>query len=152
VQRGDAAKVEPHATAALEWQQLQVRLQSPGDLERLEQQLQPLLQGEPGQHLLLLEQSGSLSLEGHQRYAQLLERLEAQLLRLKRRGVIERNPDSSELEELICRTDDPLIARVAAGLHSELQQADEAADPQQRQLLQLALAELHRAAGAVTCA
>ena len=152
VQRGGAAVAEPQATAALEWQQLQVRLQGPGDLERLEQQLEPLLQGEPGQHLLLLEQSGSLSLEGHQRYQQLLERLEAQLLRLKRRGAIEQSPDPRELEELIYRADDPLIARVAAGLQAELQQAEDTADPQQRQLLQLALAELHRAAGAVTCA
>ena len=151
VRRGDAPRVEAHATAALEWQQLQVRLQSPGDLERLEQQLEPLLQAEPGQQLLLLEQNGSLSLEEHQRYAELLERLEAQLLRLKRRGVIEQSPDPSELQELINRADDPLIARVAAGLQAELQQAEESADPQQRQLLQLALAELHRAAGAVTC-
>ena len=151
VRRGDAPRVEAHATAALEWQQLQVRLQSPGDLERLEQQLEPLLQAEPGQQLLLLEQNGSLSLEEHQRYAELLERLEAQLLRLKRRGVIEQSPDPSELQELSNRADDPLIARVAAGLQAELQQAEEAANPQQRQLLQLALAELHRAAGAVTC-
>jgi hypothetical protein len=128
-----------------------VRLQSPGDLERLEQQLEPLLQAEPGQQLLLLEQNGSLSLEEHQRYAELLERLEAQLLRLKRRGVIEQSPDPSELQELINRADDPLISRVAASLQSELQQAEESADPLQRQLLQLALAELHRAAGAVTC-
>lgn len=78
-------------------------------------------------------------------------RLEAQLLRLKRRGVIEQSPDPSELQELINRADDPLIARVAAGLQAELQQAEATADPQQRQLLQLALAELHRAAGAVTC-
>lgn len=151
VRRGDAPRVEAHGTAALKWQQLQVRLQSPGDLERLEQQLEPLLQAEPGQQLLLLEQNGSLNLEEHQRYAELLERLEAQLLRLKRRGVIEQSPAPSELQELINRADDPLIARVAAGLQAELQQAEESADPQQRQLLQLALAELHRAAGAVTC-
>jgi DNA repair exonuclease SbcCD nuclease subunit len=152
VQRGAPALVEPHPTATLEWRQLHVRLQGPGHLERLEQQLEPLLQGEPGQHLLLLEQSGSLNLEGHRRYEQLLERLEAQLLRLKRRGVIEQSPDPSELEALIYRADDPLIARVAAGLQAELQQAEHTADPHQRQLLQLALAELHRAAGAATCA
>ena len=151
VERAGSISVVPQPTAAWNWQQLQAALLSPQDLEQLERRLEPLLAAEPGQQLLLLEQSGSLSLEAHQRYAQLLERLEAQLLRLKRRGVIEQSPDPAELEQLLQRAEDPLIARVANGLKIELEQAATAEDPHKRRLLQLAMAELHRAVGAMPC-
>ncbi len=128
-------------------------LQGSEDLERLEAQLEPLLRAEPGQQLLLLEQRGSLSLEAHQRYRELLERLEAQLLRLKQRGTIEQAPDEDELAQLRERAEDPLIARVAAELQSELEQAGAEEQAEQRRLLQQALAELHRAvAGVGECA
>ena len=152
VERGGNASVVAHPTAALHWQQVQAALRGPEDLEQLERRLEPLLAAEPGQQLLLLEQSGSLNLEAHQRYEQLLERLEAQLLRLKRRGRIDQSPDPSELEQLTQRAEDPLIARVAAGLQAELEHPAAADDPGQRRLLQLALAELHRAVGVVPCA
>jgi len=152
VQRGEAPLVEPLPTAALDWRQLSANLNTADDLERLERQLQPLLEAEPGQQLLLLEQNGSLSLEAHQRYEQLLERLDAQLLRLKRRGRIEQHPAPEELDLLLQRAEDPLIARVAAELKAELEKAADHQDPEQRQVLQLALAELHRAAGVAGCA
>ena len=152
VERGGNASVVAHPTAALHWQQVQAALRGPEDLEQLERRLEPILAAEPGQQLLLLEQSGSLNLEAHQRYEQLLERLEAQLLRLKRRGRIDQSPDPSELEQLTQRAEDPLIARVAAGLQGELEHPAAADDPGQRRLLQLALAELHRAVGVVPCA
>ena len=152
VQRGEAPMVEPLPTAALDWRQLSANLNTADDLERLERQLQPLLEAEPGQQLLLLEQNGSLSLEAHQRYEQLLERLDAQLLRLKRRGRIEQHPAPEELDLLLQRAEDPLIARVAAELKAELEKAADHQDPEQRQVLQLALAELHRAAGVAGCA
>ena len=152
VERGGHSCVLAHPTAALHWQQVQAALRGPKDLEQLERRLESLLAAEPGQQLLLLEQSGSLNLEAHQRYEQLLERLEAQLLRLKRRGRIEQSPDPAELEQLIQRAEDPLIARVAAGLQAELENPHAADDEGQRRLLQLALAELHRAVGGVPCA
>ena len=102
--------------------------------------------------MLLLEQSGSLSLEAHQRYERLLERLDAQLLRLKRRGRIEQQPAPEELGLLRQRAEDPLIARVAGELQEELEQATANNDSEQRQVLQLALAELQRAVGAAECA
>jgi hypothetical protein len=129
----------------LQWHATAVRLSSDAELERFEAQLQTLLGDEPGQHLLLLEESGSLSLEGHRRYDALIERLEAQLLRLKRRGRCAQAPDPSELKALSQRPSDPLIANVAHRLQSEL--ADSALLEERRELLQLALAELHRCAG-----
>ncbi|MEY3544835.1 MAG: hypothetical protein RLZZ247_992 [Cyanobacteriota bacterium] len=151
LKRGALPTVQPLATAALVWHELQATLHGLKDLERLERQLEPLLQAEPGSQLLLLEQRGSLNLASHERYDQLLERLEAQLLRLKRRGQIEQQPDPAELEPLLQRAEDPLIARVAGELNAELLEAAGDDDPQRRQLLQLTLAELHRAAGAVPC-
>jgi len=71
---------------------------------------------------------------------------------LKRRGRIEQHADPEELELLLQRAEDPLIANVAGGIQAELAQATLTGDDAQRQLLQLALAELHRAAGAAGCA
>ena len=71
---------------------------------------------------------------------------------MKRRGRIEQQANPEELELLLQRSEDPLIASVAGGIQAELSQATLAGDNVQRQLLQLALAELHRAAGAAGCA
>lgn len=148
-QRGQLPAVQPRPTACLRWLPLRVELQSSADVERLERQLEQLLGDEPGQQLLLLEEQGSLSLEGHRRYDALLERWEAQLLRLKRRGRCGTSPDAQELAELCGRSDDPLIARVASDLQQELSTSS---DPDDTAVLQLALAELHRCLRAEPCA
>ena len=145
VERGRPPQVTPLPTAALQWHTTAVHLSGDDELEHFEATLQTLLGDEPGRHLLLLEESGSLSLEGHRRYDALLERLEAQLLRLKRRGRCAQTPDPSELRALSQRPSDPLIANVAQRLQSELE--DSALVEERRELLQLALAELHRCAG-----
>ena len=149
-QRGQLPQVQALPTASLQWLQHRAELHSLADLERLERQLEQQLGDEPGQQLLLLEESGSLSLEGHQRYQQLLERLEAQLLRLKRRGHIGTSPDPAELAQLTGRAEDPLIARVAADLQQHLSSGS--GDPDSIALVQQALAELHRCVGAQACA
>ena len=145
VERGSLPQVTPLPTAALQWHTTAIHLISDDELARLEATLQTLLGDEPGRHLLLMEESGSLSLEGHRRYDALLERLEAQLLRLKRRGRCAQAPGPSELQALSQRPSDPLIANVAQRLQSELE--DSALVEERRELLQLALAELHRCTG-----
>lgn len=154
-ERGAPPRVEPLPTGQLRWLPLRVHFGNDNDLARFELQLEQLLGDALGQDLLLLEESGSLSLEGHRRYEALLERLEAQLLRLKRRGRCVEAPGQAELAELTGRPGDPLIARVAAGLQADLlaaaesaAQADAAAasegpdDPPA--LIRRALGELHR--------
>jgi DNA repair exonuclease SbcCD nuclease subunit len=141
LERGSPPQVEPLATGALGWHPLTAALHAEGDLERLEQQLEALLAGRVGCDLVLLEQSGSLGLEAHRRYAALLERLEAQLLRLKRRGHCAEAPGEAEVTALTARPGDPLISQVAAALQQELA----AAGPDSQEPLQRALAELHRA-------
>ena len=145
VERGALPQVTPLPTAALQWHTTAVHLSGDDELARLEATLQTLLGDEPGRHLLLMEESGSLSLEGHRRYDALLERLEAQLLRLKRRGRCAQAPGPSELQAHSQRPSDPLIAKVAQRLQSELE--DSALVEERRELLQLALAELHRCTG-----
>ena len=149
VERGSLPRVTPLPTGALRWVPLQVQLQTSDDLERLERQLAEELGEEPGQQLLLLEESGSLNLEDHRRYDALLQRLEAQLLRLKRRGHCGLAPDAAELSSLTGRAGDPLIVRVAAALQTELEGCG---DERQRTLLQLALAELQRSLEVDACA
>ena len=145
VKRGGLPQVQPLGTGALHWIQQRVEFRQPQDLERLEVLLQEQLGDEPGQHLLLLEESGSINVDAYQRYGALLERLEAQLLRLKRRGRCGLTADAGTLDQLTGRADDPLIASVARGLQADL--ANEATSADQRALLQQALAELHRCVG-----
>ena len=138
--RGVVPQVSPLATGALNWHPLRIQLQQDSDLERLEAQLERLLGGRIGSDLLLLEVGGSLSLAGHRRYAELLERLDAQLLRLKLRGRCEAAPGEAELAELTQRPGDPLVARVAQELHRCLNTPGDA-DPT---VVRLALSELHQ--------
>jgi DNA repair exonuclease SbcCD nuclease subunit len=145
VSRGGLPAVSPVDTGSLHWIQQRVEFREDEDLQRLERNLKEQLGDEPGQHLLLLEESGSLSFEAHRRYEALIERLEAQLLRLKRRGRCGLTPDAAELDQLTGRADDPLITSVARRLQMDLE-STETTDPQ-RALLQQALAELHRCVG-----
>lgn len=155
LRRGQPPVVEPLPTGILGWHPLQAALHGPADLERLERQLAALLAERVGCDLVLLEQSGSLSLADHDRYAALLERLEAQLLRLKRRGRCAEAPGPEEIEALTRRPGDPLISQVAAGLQralaTELAATEPVAsmpaarEPAGAAHLQQALAALHRA-------
>jgi hypothetical protein len=144
LRRGLQPAVEPLTTGTLGWHPVQASLHSDADLERLERELEALLGDRVGRDLVLLEQRGSLSLEAHRRYDALLERLEAQLLRLKRRGHCSEAPGEAELEALTRRPGDPLIAQVAAALQQELGSAA-AGDADAQEPLRRALAELHRA-------
>ena len=150
-ERGALPQVQPLPTGVLGWHPLRFHCGGDADLERLEQQLDHLLKGRVGQDLLLLELSGSLSLDGQDRLERLMERLDAQLLRLKRRGTCATCPSAEELAALVSRPADPLISRVAGSLRQQLERSEAApagplssATPEV-ETLQRALVELHRA-------
>ena len=152
LRRGEQPKLQPLATGSLGWHPLRFSFQADSDLDRLEEQLESLLNGRIGADLLLLEVSGSLSLAGHRCYEGLLERLDAQLLRLKLRGRCDAAPGSEELAQLTQRPGDPLIAQVATHLAAMLQSSgsDPGTDPQinpakDPATARLALNELYRA-------
>jgi DNA repair exonuclease SbcCD nuclease subunit len=128
------------ATGGIQWHQLQHRFNSDDDLERLEQLLRDLIGPRSNQDLLLLELDGSLSLAAAARLQELLQRLEARLLRVKRRDRTTVAPDAGELRQLTERAGDPLVARVAARLQELAAQGEE-----QGELARMGLRELHRA-------
>ena len=138
--RGVMPEVFPVATGGIQWHQLQHRFNSDADLERLEQLLRDLIGARSNQDLLLLELDGSLSLAAAARLQELLERLEARLLRLKRRDRTRVAPDTAELRQLTERASEPLVARVARRLQDLVEQGEE-----QGELARMGLRELHRA-------
>jgi DNA repair exonuclease SbcCD nuclease subunit len=138
--RGSDPGVFPARTGGIQWHQLQHRFTSDEDLERLEQLLRDLIGPRSNQDLLLLELDGSLSLAAASRLQELLQRLEARLLRLKRRDRTSVAPDADELRQLTERGGDPLVARVASRLQALADQGDE-----QGELARMGLRELHRA-------
>ena len=146
--RGAMSEVFPVATGGIQWHQLQHRFNSDEDLERLEQLLRDLIGPRSNQDLLLLELDGSLSLSAAARLQELLQRLEARLLRLKRRDRTSVAPDAFELRQLTERAGDPLVAKVALRLQELLAQGDadsDVAGDGQSELARMALRELHRA-------
>ena len=146
--RGAMSEVFPVATGGIQWHQLQHRFNSDEDLERLEQLLRDLIGTRSNQDLLLLELDGSLSLSAAARLQELLQRLEARLLRLKRRDRTSVAPDAFELRQLTERAGDPLVAKVALRLQELVAQGDadsDGAGDGQSDLARMALRELHRA-------
>jgi DNA repair exonuclease SbcCD nuclease subunit len=138
LERGKPPQVRVEPTGMAGWHQLQHRFQGDGDLERLELALQRCLGGRSGSDLLLLELEGNLSLEASTRLNDLLERLEARLLRLKLRNSTTLAPSEAELAELVQRPGDPLVARVGLILQEQSQNTTAEA-----QLARLALRELY---------
>ena len=138
LQRGAPPRVTEQPCGAVGWHPLQVTLNGDADLNSLEQQVEALLGGRVGADLLLLELSGLLSINGQQRLDRLLQRWDAQLLRLKRRGQVGLSADAAELEELAQQTDAPLVAAVARQLQQQLGAGDHDGT------LAQALLELHR--------
>ena len=141
LRRGEPPRVEPVATGRCRWHNLSMHFHGDDDLLRFSQELEALLGGRVARDLLRLEVGGSLSLAGHRRYEQLLEDLRRRLLRLRLKGECLPAPEAEELEALVARAEDPLIARVAAQLR---QRISAEADPDATALARTALAELFR--------
>ncbi|MBM5804012.1 MAG: DNA repair exonuclease [Cyanobacteria bacterium K_DeepCast_35m_m2_155] len=141
LQRGALPLVRPHSTGTAGWHALQMALSSDTDLQQLERQLDQMLSGRVGLDLLLLELEGTLSIGAQQQLEALLQRFEAQLLRLKRRGTVGISPEAAELQALGQLREAPLVAAVVRQLQQQLQDADQS---EQRALLSEALLELHR--------
>jgi DNA repair exonuclease SbcCD nuclease subunit len=141
VSRGARPEVFPMPTGGIRWHQIAHRFNSDADLERLEQLLRDAIGPRSNEDLLLLELEGSLSLAAAGRLQNLLQRLEARLLRLKRRDHTRVAPDAAELRQLTRRSGDPLVARVA----QRLQQLIESGPEDTAELARMGLRELHRA-------
>ena len=143
LRRGQQPVIHPHATGICRWHGLRFSLGGDGDLPRLEHQVDQLLAGRVGLDLLLLELDGVLSIGGQQQLEELLQRWQAQLLRLKRRGSVGISADDRDLQELGALAEAPLVAAVVRQLQQRLG-AKPDQPPAQQQLVCQALLELHR--------
>ena len=139
LERGSLPVVEVVSTGQLRWHHLCHRCNGDRDVMALQTLLQRLLASRSGEDLLLLELDGQLSLTASRLLADLLETLEARLLRLKLRNRLQTIADEKETADLTGRASDPLVARVAAALQERLTTNS---DPEQVLLAQMALQEL----------
>jgi hypothetical protein len=139
-ERGSLPEVFPVPTGGIRWHQIEHRFSSDDDLERLERRLRDAIGPRSNEDLLLLELEGSLSLAAASRLQDLLQRLEARLLRLKLRDQTRVAPDPAELRQLTERAGDPLVARVAQRLQRLVEAGEE-----EGERARMALRELHRA-------
>ena len=139
LERGARPVVEVAKTGQLRWHHLCHRCNGDPDVKALKSLLQRQLASRSGEDLMLLELDGQLSLTANRLLTDLLESLEARLLRLKLRNRLRIIADESETADLTSRASDPLVARVAAALQ-ERSKTD--SDPEQVLLAQMALQEL----------
>tara|TARA_B100000614_G_scaffold20106_1_gene16195 strand:+ start:1066 stop:2283 length:1218 start_codon:yes stop_codon:yes gene_type:complete len=135
--RGRPPQVVPHPTGRLRWHRITMSLNGDADLVRLEQQIAESVGRRVGRDLMRLELNGQLGVKGHLQLQDRLGVLSEQLLHLRLRGRIRRQPTAQERDQLLQRMDSPLVSSIAEGLQEELQNS---ADP----LIEQALIELHR--------
>lgn len=141
VERNGTSHVTPRSTAALRWHVVAHRFNTDDDLRLLQEGMDALLGGRAGMDLLLLELTGSLSLEAAGRLEEWLRVTESRLLRLKLRDASTVAPDENELRELTQRGGDPLVARVAARLKERMGEPGE-----EGEVARMALRELYAVA------
>jgi DNA repair exonuclease SbcCD nuclease subunit len=143
IQRGQLPQVQTMPTGRIQWHNISFCFNSDADLDRFEREVEALTAARVARDLLRVQVSGSLSLAGHRRYDQFMGDLGNRLLRLRLKGECQQAPEAAELEQLIGRVEDPLIARVAAELQRRLSQAEEI-DSEKAAITRVALCELFR--------
>ncbi len=140
VQRGGIPQVAKSATANLQWNELVFDFADDTALNELEDRLAALLGQRANEDLLRLTLTGSVGIEASNRLEQVLESLDARLLRLKLANQTLITPTEEEIQALTQRGLDPLIANVAREL---VEQSD--GDDEDAQVARVALRELHAA-------
>lgn len=140
VQRGAPLQVDKTPTAKLKWEELVFDIADDTALTTLEERLASLAGRRANEDLLRLTLTGSVGIEASTRLDQILESLEARVLRLKMANQIRIAPSEAEIEALTQRASDPLIASVAGKLVEQSDGEDETC-----LIARVALRELHAA-------
>ncbi len=138
VQRGGIPQVIKSATAKLRWSELVFDCADDTALNKLEDRLVGLLGQRANEDLLRLVLTGSIGIAASHRLEQILESLDARLLRLKLANQTRIAPTEKEIQALTQRRSDPLIANVARQL-VELS----GGDGDDVEVARIALRELH---------
>lgn len=140
VQRAGIPQIAKSAMASLQWNELVFDFADDTALNELEDRLAALLGQRANEDLLRLTLTGSVGIEASNRLEQVLESLNARLLRLKLVNQTLIAPTEKEMQDLTQRGADPLIANVARQL---VKQSDD--DNEDAQVARVALRELHAA-------
>lgn len=140
VSRSQAPQVERIPIGRFAWKELIFRLSEDSSLDQLASRIDELTGRNGDEHLLRLVLEGSLGIDASARLEKLLESWESRLVRLKLDSRVTIAPSDEEIAHLTRRSDDPLIATVAAELVARSQ-----GDTQDATIARLALRELHAA-------
>lgn len=138
VERGRTPTVEKISTGRLTWRVLSFDLADDPAVGDLERRLNALLAQRADENLLRLTVSGAVGLEASARLDEVLESLDARLLRLKLEDLTVVAPTDEEIQALTEGGADPLIGRVAAQLIAQA-----AGDGEEAAIARVALRELH---------
>ena len=130
--------VAAHRTASLRWNELAFDFADDTALNEFDNRLTALLGQRANEDLLRLNLTGSIGIEAATRLDQILESLEARLLRLKLLNQTRVAPTEAEIDALTKRSSDPLVASVAGALVARAEGNGDAADT-----ARIALRELH---------
>ena len=140
VQRGRPLQIDKMPTAKLKWNELVFDIADDTSLTALEERLTSLVGQRANEDLLRLTLTGSVGIEASTQLDQILESLEARILRLKMANQIRIAPTEAEIDALTQRASDPLITNVAAKLVDQSDGEDEGG-----RIARIALRELHAA-------
>lgn len=140
VERGSMPRVEKARTGRLTWRVLSFDLADDSAITDFEGRLATLLGQRANEDLLRLTLSGTVGLEASTRLDEVVESLEARLLRLKLEDLTVVAPTDEEVQLLTENGTDPLIARVATRLIAEAH-----GDGEEAATARVALRELHAA-------
>jgi DNA repair exonuclease SbcCD nuclease subunit len=139
VERGVAPQVKTVETWQLTWHEHHWTFHDDTDLDTLSKWVDETFATRTQKDLLKLVVDGALGLEASRRLDELIDRLEARLLRLKLVNKTHIAPTEAELEALTGDTANPLTARVASALHRQVVEFPDQADTARLALRQLYL-------------
>lgn len=138
VERGKAPRVTSHPAGRLTWHEHQWNFHDDSDLDKLSEWIESTFESRTREDLLKLTLSGALGLEASKRLDELIEQIQARLLRVKLVNDTALAPTDEELRGFIEDPENPLIARVAQSLNALAQE-----NPSEADRARLALRELY---------
>lgn len=127
VERGELPRVDRVKVARLGWHRVEMAFEGEG-VERLEARIEAAVGERVQEDLLLLQLEGRLGMEEMRRLEAVLAKYEARLLRVKCRNRIRVAPAVEELDRLLHRPEDPLIARVSQVLLERMKTEPDSAE------------------------
>ncbi|WP_045213197.1 metallophosphoesterase family protein [Desulfonatronovibrio magnus] len=112
--------VEIVQSSKLQWSSMSYHFAKDDDLDLFQKELNQLIESRANEDLLRLILSGSLGIEAYSKLVNILDTLEARLLRLKLSNQTMIAPTDAEIEGLTQRSNDPVLSMVANQLVNKL--------------------------------